>query len=77
MTWMFQLHATQQRRLFARILQILDSQMVGIRSFSGETNHTGIRVTFVVQSEHDKAYRIHSLLCRLQDVHSVLVRPEC
>ena len=38
MTWKFHVHATEQRRLFSRILQILESQMVSIRSFAGEAN---------------------------------------
>lgn len=74
MTWKFHVHATEQRRLFSRILQILESQMVNIRSFAGEANRTGVRVTFVVSSEQDKAYRIEALLHRLEDVRSVSIQ---
>lgn len=73
MTWKFHVHATEQRRLFSRILQILESQMVSIRSFAGEANDAGVCVTFVVASEQDKAYRIEALLHRLEDVRSVSV----
>jgi hypothetical protein len=76
MTWKFHLHATEQRRLFSRILQVLDSQRVSVHSFAGEANSAGVHVVFVFSSEQDKAYRIQALLCRLQDVHSVLIRSE-
>ena len=71
MTWKFHVHATEQRRLFSRILQILESQMVSICSFAGEANSKGICVVFVVSSEQDKAYRIEALLHKLEDVRSV------
>ena len=71
MTWKFHVHATEQRRLFSRILQVLESQMVSIRSFAGEVNGGGVRVVFVVSSEEDRAYRIEALLHRLEDVRSV------
>ena len=75
MTWKFFLLATEQRRLFSRILRILESQMVSIHSFVGESNSAETCVTFVVSSEQDKAYRIEALLNRLNDVHSVYVTP--
>jgi acetolactate synthase regulatory subunit len=75
MTWMFRLHADRQPRLFSRILQVLESQMVSIHSFSGETTGASVEVIFEVSSEQGKAYRIQALLHRLQDVHSVVVRP--
>ncbi len=71
MTWKFHVHATEQRRLFSRILQILENQMVDIRSFAGEANEAEVRITFVVSSEQDKAYRIEALLHRLEDVRNV------
>jgi acetolactate synthase regulatory subunit len=71
MTWKFHVHATEQRRLFSRILQVLESQMVSIRSFAGEVNDAEVCVTFVVSSEQNKAYRIEALLHRLEDVRSV------
>ena len=74
MTWKFHVHAIEQRRLFSRILQILESQMVSIRSFAGEANSKGTWVIFVVSSEQDKAYRIEALLHRLEDVRSVSIQ---
>jgi (p)ppGpp synthase/HD superfamily hydrolase len=73
MTWKFHVYATEQRRLFSRILQVLESQMVIIRSFAGEADHTEICVTFVVSSEQDKAHRIETLLHRLENVRRVSV----
>lgn len=73
MTWTFHVIATNQRRTFSRILQVLDSQMVRIHSFSGNTNGTETCVTVIFSSEQDKAYRIEALLHRLEDVHSVLI----
>ena len=73
MTWKFHVHAIEQRRLFSRILQILESQMVSIRSFAGEVNNGEAYVTLVVSSEEDKAYRIEALLERLQHVRNVSV----
>jgi hypothetical protein len=73
MTWKFHVLATEQRRLFFRILQILESQMVSIRSFAGEANGGGVLVAFVVSSEDDRAYRIEALLHHLEDVRSVSV----
>jgi (p)ppGpp synthase/HD superfamily hydrolase len=73
MTWKFHLQATAQRRLFSRILQILENQMVSIHSFTGETSGEEVRVTFLCSSEQDKAYRIEALLHRLEDVRSVAV----
>ncbi|HEX4019756.1 MAG TPA: hypothetical protein VHX63_01300 [Acidobacteriaceae bacterium] len=76
MTWKFHVHATEQRRLFSRILQILESQLVSIRSFAGEANNGGVHITFVVSSEEDRSYRIEALLYRLEDVRSVSVLSE-
>ena len=67
---------TEQRRLFSRILQILESQMVSIRSFAGEANDAEVCVTFVVSSEQDKAYRIEALLHRSEDVRRMSVLTE-
>lgn len=76
MTLKFHVEAIEQRRLFSRILQILESQMVSIRSFAGEINDVGVYVTFVVSSEEDKSYRIKALLYRLEDIRRVSVRTE-
>jgi hypothetical protein len=74
MTWKFHVHATEQRRLFSRILQIRESQMVSIDSFVGETNEAGVCVTVVFSSEQDKACRIEALLHRPEDVRSVSIQ---
>jgi hypothetical protein len=74
MTWNFDICATQQRRLFSRILQILEGQMVGIPLFTGEAGSSSeTRVHFVVESEADRAHRIEALLYRLEGVRSVSV----
>jgi acetolactate synthase regulatory subunit len=73
MTWKFHVYATEQRRLFSRILQVLESQIVSIRSFAGEANSDGVHITFVVSSEEDRSYRIEALLHRLEDVCGVSV----
>ncbi len=73
MTWTFHLRATEDPRLFSRVLQILVSQMVSIHSFQGEVNNGEISVAFVVSSEEDKAYRIEALLEQLHHVHHVSV----
>ena len=76
MTWKFHVLANTQRRLFSRILQILESQMVGIHSFSGESNQHETSVTFVISSEEDKAYRIEALLYRLEDIQTMSATSE-
>jgi acetolactate synthase regulatory subunit len=76
MTWKFDVHASKQRRLFSRILQILESQMVSIHSFAAEVTSNGTYVIFVISSEEDKAYRLEALLHRLEDVCSVSVLSE-
>ncbi len=71
MTWTFHVIATDQRRTYSRILQVLESQMVTIHSFSGGTNDIETCITVVFSSEQDKAYRIEALLYRLEGVRSV------
>lgn len=73
MTWKFHVLAITQRRLFSRILQVLETQMIQIRSFTGEASEAGTCVTIIFSSEEDKAYRIEALLHRLHDVQSVSV----
>lgn len=73
MKWSFTIHAQQERRLFSRILQILETQLVTVCSFHGETDSVQSRVLFVVQSEQDKAYRIEALLYKLQGIDYVCV----
>jgi hypothetical protein len=71
MTWKFHLQATDQRRLFSRILQILESQIVDIGSFRGEIADGNVLVELVFSSEQDKTYRIEALLYRLEGVQKV------
>lgn len=76
MTWKFHVLATAERRLFSRILQVLESQMVIIHSFVGDVDHEDVRVGFVLSSEQDRAYRIEALLYRLEGIRSVSVSLE-
>jgi hypothetical protein len=71
MTWKFDVVATKQQRLFSRILQTLECQMLSIHAFAGEAREDGVCVTFVVSSEEDKAYRVKALLYRVEGVRSV------
>jgi hypothetical protein len=73
MTWKFYVVATVQERLLSRILQVLEVQRVSIHSFTGEMDEAGTRVTFLVSSEQDKAYRIEALLERLEGVNEVSI----
>ena len=75
MTWKFHVLAITQQRFFSRILQVLESQMVRIHSFSGDTNDIENCITVVFSSEQDKAYRIEALLYRLEGVRSVSQLP--
>lgn len=54
MTWKFHVQATAQRRLFSRILQILENQMVSIHAFTGETSGEEVRVTFFAHPNRTK-----------------------
>lgn len=73
MTWTFHVLATAQRRLFSRILQILESQMVSIHSFVGEIGEEDVCVSFSFSCEQDKAERVKALLYRLEGIRSVSV----
>lgn len=68
MTWKYQLRATVQQRLLSRILQILESQMVTIHSFTAEISGERLTASFQVSSSEDKGYRIEALLYRLEGV---------
>jgi hypothetical protein len=74
MTWRFDVVAIAQRRLLSRILQVLDTQMVDIHSFTGEITEESVSIRFSVSSEQDKAHRIEALLYRLEGVRSVSIR---
>jgi len=71
MTWKFHVSATTQRRMFSRILQVLESQMVEVHSFVGETGGEETCVSFLFSSPQDNAYRIKALLYRLEGVRHV------
>ena len=73
MTWKFHVLATEQRRIFSRILQILESQMVSIHSFSGRIGSEEACVAFLFSCEQDKAYRIEALLHRLEGVRKISI----
>lgn len=73
MVWTFHVVASGQRRLFARILQVLENQQAVIHSFSGTVKDEGCFVTVTVESQDDRHYRIESLLYRIEDVHTVSV----
>jgi acetolactate synthase regulatory subunit len=76
MTWRFDVVATAQERLLSRILQVLEVQRVSIHSFAGHMNEARARVTFVISSQEDKAYRIEALLYRLEGIDLVSVMKE-
>jgi hypothetical protein len=71
MTWKFHVLTTTQRRMFSRILQVLESQMVEVHSFAGESSGEETSISFLCSSPLDKAYRIKALMYRLEGVHSV------
>jgi acetolactate synthase regulatory subunit len=76
MTWRFDVVATAQERLLSRILQVLEVQRVSIHSFSGQMNEAGARVSFLISSEENKAYRIEALLYRLERIDHVAISRE-
>ena len=71
MTWKFEVVATKDRRLLSRILQALENQGVIIHTFVGEADEEAVHVSFVISSDHDKAYRIQALLHHLENICSV------
>jgi hypothetical protein len=73
MTWTFQVTAKDERKLYSRLFLVLEQQRVAIGLFHAEAGEGQVRVTFVISSEEDKAYRIESLLYRLQDVCSIFI----
>ena len=73
MRWRFEVFATRQDRLLSRILQVLEVQRVSIHSFDADLNEAEARMTFLVSSHQDKAYRIRSLLYRVEGVDQVSV----
>ena len=71
--WTFYVVASKQRRLFARILQVLDNQQVAIHTFCGVVNGKNSIVTASVESQDDKQHRIEALLYRIEGVQRVSV----
>ena len=71
--WTFDVVATEQRRLFPRVLQVIENHVTHIHSFTGKVGESEIHIRFVVSMDGDKAYRIQSLLYRLTDVREVSV----
>jgi hypothetical protein len=74
MIWEINTLAAEQRRVFSRILQILESQMVRVHSFHGNAHDGSIRVTVTFSCEEDKGSRIEALIYRLEGVSAVSVR---
>ena len=71
--WTFDVVATEQRRLFPRVLQVIENHVTHIHSFTGKVSGSEVHIRFVVSMDGDKAYRIQSLLYRLTDVREVSV----
>ncbi|MEI9978230.1 MAG: hypothetical protein WDN23_04395 [Edaphobacter sp.] len=76
MTWRFHIDAIAQRRVFSRILQVLENQSVSIHYFKGDVAEGMAHVAVVCSSEQDKAIRIQALLYHLQGVRGVLIEEE-
>jgi hypothetical protein len=73
MTWKVHIFAIEQRRVFSRILQILESQMVSIHSLTGTIGSEEVCVTFLFSCEQEKAYRIEALLHRLEGIREISI----
>lgn len=73
MTWIFHVSAKDERRLYSRLLLVLEQQMVSIQIFHAEIQEGRAQITFVISSDAKRACRIQSLVCRLQDVTDVSV----
>jgi len=71
MTWKFHVFATTQRRMYSRILQVLESQMVEVHSFAGEARGREMCFSFLFSSPRDNADRIKALLYRVEGVQTV------
>jgi len=71
MTWKFHVRAAIQRRLFSRILQILESQMVVIILSTVRPAARRSRQHSTSLSQEDKVYRIEALLYRMEGVKRV------
>lgn len=76
MVWTFQVVGSEQRRFFARIIQVLDNQQVTVHSFSGLVNDETCIVTATVESRDDRRHRIEALLYRLEGVQNVWLTTE-
>ena len=76
MIWEINVLAAERRRVFARILQVLENQTVQLHSFCGKAQDGCVRVTVVFSSEQDIGARIEAILYRLEDVCSVSVRSQ-
>jgi hypothetical protein len=73
MTWIFHVSAKDERKLYSRLLIVLERQMATIQIFHAEVHEGRAQITFVISSDADRACRIQSLVCRLQDVTGVSV----
>lgn len=73
MTSIFHVSAKDERRLYSRLLLVLEQQMVPIQVFHAEVHEGRALITFVISSDLHKVRRIQSLMCRVQDVTGVSV----
>lgn len=63
--------ATDEHRLFSRILQVLEGQRVHIRIFSGTIIDGIAHISTELGCESDLTHRLKALLYRLEGVRSV------
>ncbi len=75
MEWTFLLTTDNQPRVQSRILRILDHHQVTIQSIASFQVGDGLRVSFAVHAEPEKARRIEMLVRKLQDIRTVEAFP--
>ena len=74
MTLILNIVAEEGQRVFSRVLQVLETQRVGIRSFSGQVHDGEVVIDADVETDPSKAHRIEALLSRLENVRTVVCR---
>jgi acetolactate synthase small subunit len=68
MQWMLLLRTAYQPKVESRILQVLESHIVEMESFSSMRSAHDIWITLVVQAQESQAARLRGGLERLQDI---------
>ena len=68
-----QIVATDEHRLFSRILQVLEGRRIPVHMFTGTIIDGIAHISTRLRCESDQAYRLQALLYRLEDVRSVTV----